>query len=296
MGFVAAGILLSCGGNSEMTKEERERLALEKVAGEYKRGAVLEALMDSLRAKKARYNITRDEYWDGKGGVIANDYFELWYPQGGSTIDHAIYTFGHLVSARKKFLRTCGREPEGPVTIICSSTMETYKQYTGMEWWMYAKVSDDEIHYQPIEVLFARNLGDVAIPRGYYEWAIYKLSGDKAPRWFAQGFASLLTDEEYVLEIQLPEFANYNCKMNLEQIDSAFKKMNDKKDYRIAAYNAYRMVRRLVAAHGRDKACQVIVRMGEGKKAKAAFEEVYGQPYDDLLEYALDFEVIVEKP
>jgi hypothetical protein len=291
LSFALAAILLSCGGDGEMTREERDAAALEKVEGTDRKGKLFEDVLDSLRAKKERYRITRDQYWAGRGGVLANDFFELWYPPGGATVDHGMYAFGLLVGAKKKFHRSVGRDPGDRVTIFCSSSMESFTEQTGIEWWLYSRIDGDEIHYQPIEILFLRNLADVAVPRSYHEWGIIKLSGGRAPHWFTEGMSSLLADEEFFLEAQLEEFQGENLKMTYEQIDSAFDKKNDKKAYRIAAYNAFRMARRLVAAHGREKTAEVMELMGEGESAKAAFEEAYGQPYDDLMEYVLTFTV-----
>lgn len=289
--FALAVILLSCGGNGEMTREERDAAALAKVKGPDRKGKLFEDVLDSLRARKERFRITRDQYWSGQGGVLANDHFELWYPPGGSTVDHGMYAFGLLVGAKKKFHRTFGRDPGDHVTIICSSTMESFTEQTGHEWWLYSRIEGDEIQYQPIEILFMRNLGDVAVPRSYHEWGIIKLSGGRAPHWFTQGMASLLAEEEWFLEEQLEEFQGQNLKMTRGQIDSAFENLTDKRAYRIAAYNAFRMARRLVAGHGREKVAEVMVLMSGGTGAETAFEKVYGQPYGDLMEYVLTFQV-----
>ncbi|MEJ2721502.1 MAG: hypothetical protein P8181_10245, partial [bacterium] len=60
------------------------------------------SVLDTLRAKKKRFNITRDEYWDGHGGVLANDYFEVWYTPGRTTVTHGMYVFEELMPAREK--------------------------------------------------------------------------------------------------------------------------------------------------------------------------------------------------
>lgn len=290
--FALAGILLNCGGDGEKTQERRDITPLEKVSASDKVGGVLDAgLLDSLRARKERYRITRDEYWNGRGGVLANEFFEVWYPPGRATVDHGMYTFGLLVDAKKKLHRLVGRQPSDRLTVICSPTMESYTQFTGFEWWMYSRITGDEIHFQPIDVLYQRHLVVVAVRRGYFEWGIPKLSGDRAPRWFTQGLSSLLSEEEYFLESQLQEFEGEKIKMDVGQIESALEKRNDRKEYRIAAYNAFRMVRRVVAAHGREKVAEVIRLMGEGDDAKTAFEKAYGQRYKDLVEYATDFQV-----
>ena len=79
--------------------------------------------------------------------------------------------------------------------------------------------------------------------------------------------------------------------MSIGDIDSALKKKNDRKVYRFALYNSYRMVRRIAAAHGQEKMAEAVLLMGSGQKPKKAFESAFGLPYDELVAYAMDFKV-----
>ena len=81
------------------------------------------------------------------------------------------------------------------------------------------------------------------------------------------------------------------AKMPLDKIETALRKKDDRKAYRIALYDAWRMARRLVADYGEDKVAEVVVLMGQEKNRDKAFEAVFGQPYQQVASQALDFKV-----
>jgi hypothetical protein len=287
--FLFAGILATCG-----QRDDHDR-ALEKVAADERDhesagGVPNEQVLDTLRAMKERFNITRETYWNNKGGVLANDFFEVWYPPGYLTVTQGMLAFGKLVDAQKKFRRIFGSDPGDRLVVICSATMAGYTEQTGLEWFVYAKVDGDEVHYQPIGVLVQRTLADCAVPRGYFEWGILRLSKHRAPQWLTQGFASLLSDEEKFLEDQLREFSD-DVKMTLEEINLALENKNDRKAYRLALYDAYRMVRRLTAHHDRDKITDVIRLMGNVDSVADAFEKTFDRSYEEVVSDAMDFKV-----
>ncbi len=288
-----SALLTGCGGGEENARRERERLATEKLAEQNKGGALSEEVLDSLRVMKERFRITRDEYWEKQGGVLANDFFELWYPPGAVTVSHGMFAFQQLVNARHRFFRFFGKDPGDHLNVVCEATMISFGDNTGLEWWVYYqfKAGKAEIVFQPIDILYQRNLADVAVPRGYHQWGIGRLSGDRVPRWFSDGLSSMMSDEEWFLDNFLIEFPGEDVKMSFGDIDSALKKKNDRKVYRFALYNSYRMVRRLSAAHGQEKMAEAVLLMGSGQKPKKAFENAFGRPYDELVAYAMDFKV-----
>lgn len=288
---VLACVLVGCGGEGDDSERKRAEIAYDKLDQVREEGRLGEEVLDSLRAMKTRFNITRDEYWGGRGGVLANDFFELWYPAGGVTVTHGMYAFGELVEAKQRFNRLFGQDPGDHLKVVCAATMLSYTEDTGLEWWVYSKIKEDEIHYQPIDVLFQRHLGEVAVRRGYYEWGISKLSGGRAPQWLLQGFSSLLSDEEWFLENNLVEFPNQEVKMEPKDVESGLGKKGDKKTYRFALYNAFRMVRRLSAEYGNDKIIEAIRFMGEGDKPESAFAEAFGRPYSEVLAHIAAFTV-----
>jgi hypothetical protein len=202
-----------------------------------------------------------------------------------------MYAFSQLEAARVHFDSYFGRSVDGRLTIICSMDMTDYTDKTGNQWWVYSRVDGNDIVFQPIDVLYQRKLMDIAGRRGYHEWAIGKLSGGRAPNWFEQGLASLMSDEDEVLKEQILEYAKDGVVFKLGDIESALEDPKDRKAYRLARYAAWRMVRRLTSIHGQEKIVGVVGRMGEGQKYKRAFETTFGQSYDQLIAYALDFKV-----
>lgn len=247
--------------------------------------------LDTLRAMKARFSITREEYWDAKGGVLGNEYLELWYPPGSVTVTFGMHAFSFIDFARKKTRDVFGRVPEDRLTVKCTSSMTAYQDETGREWWHYSRIKDDEITYQPISILYQRELTAIAVPHEYYEWSVGKLSANRAPRWLEEGLASVLADEGKLLANQLTEFSDKPAKMDFKAIESALKDEKDRPETRIAFYNAHRMVEKLITDHGRDKIVQAVFLMGEGDGVEQAFEKVYQRPYKDVIASATAFTV-----
>jgi hypothetical protein len=287
---LAAGVFVACAKEQD-SQQRRERLAMANRGISDERRAPPGDVLDSLRVMKARFGITREEYWDGQGGVLANDFFELWYPPGGTTVTHGMYAFKSLFEARKKFRDIFGVDPDDHLKVICAANMLSYREKTGYDWWVYSKVDDDQIYFQPVDILYQRTLADMAVARGYYEWGILRLSRHKAPEWLTQGLASLLSDEGTILEQMMREFPEDDVKMTLKRINSGLDKESDRETYRVAVYNAFRMVRRLAARYGRDKVAETILLMGRGEDRKTAFEKAFGEPYDDVVDYAMEFKV-----
>lgn len=285
-----AGLLAGCGKSEE--ELDRQRLAAEEIRHRETTGPELSSeVMDSLRTMSLRYNVTREEYWEGTGGVLANEFVEVWYPPGKATVTHGMSALAQLMEARNKTLRYFGRAPDRSLKTICAMSMESFNQKTGREWWCYYSIKKDEIYYQPIEVIFQRKLLEIAVARGYYEWSVGRLSGDKAPLWLRHGLASLLSDEDVILETNLKEFPGEKINMSLDEIEGALGRIDNKKYYRIAMYNAFRMVRKLAAGSGRDQMLEAVKLMGEGSGRSDAFESAYGKTYEQLTADALSFKV-----
>jgi hypothetical protein len=167
--------------------------------------------------------------------------------------------------------------------------MEAYKEFTGYDWWHYSYIESDRIIYQPIRVLAARSLLDMAIPREFYEWAIERIGGPDTPAWVVSGLASRLAEEEAILTDNLGEFPDEPVKRPDEEVEAALAARDNKMLTRLAFYNAYRMVQRLEDQYGSEKVAAMVIALGEGSDRDAAAQSAFGISYAELLTFARDW-------
>ncbi len=253
------------------------------------------AVLDSLRVKKNRFGITRDEYWDERGGVLANQYFEVWYPRGESTITHAMYVFEELMPARVKFEEYFGFVPQELLKIKIATEIDVYKRLTGREWWYYSDMKGDSLTFVPVYTLYKRGISHVAIPHEYYQWAIRKVTQFGAPRWLEEGMASRLSNEGDLLLTQMYEFAREDHSMTPERIEEVLQSEDNKRDARIAYYRSYRMVETLIGKYGEDNFKRAITLIGMGRTLDQAFTEACHADYNTVLAAAADYTVDLSK-
>ncbi|MGD8414912.1 MAG: hypothetical protein PVF33_11815 [Candidatus Latescibacterota bacterium] len=293
--LVTLAVWIGCNeGHEHKDSKDRidfERRTIEDLETRNKPGRLTAAALDSLRAMKERFSITRDEYFEGDGGVLENDFFELWYPPGTLTISHGMFAFSQMVEARNKFKKYFGEDPGDHFLVVCVRTMPQFHDKTGLDWWHYSKLYGDGIVFQPIDILFQRQLAEVAVQRGYYEWGIRKISEGRCPYWLSEGLASLMSNEGWVLVGQIKEFEGQDLEFSVRETDKALKNKNDRMAYRTATYIAWTMVERLTARYGQEKIAEAIRMMGAEKNVDKVFETVFGQSYDEVTANARDFKV-----
>lgn len=251
--------------------------------------------LDSLRVKKKRFDITRDEYWEGQGGVLANKYFEIWYPEGGTTVTHAMYVFEELMPARKKLEQYFGQAPEELFVIRNTVEMDAYKRDTGRDWWYYSDIKGDTATFVPVYTLYKRGISPIAVPHEYYQWAIRKTTRHGAPRWLEEGLASRLANEGPLLLDQLYEFEGENLSMTPERIDEVLQGEEDRRDSRLAYYHSYRMVERLAEKYGEDKVKSAVTLIGVGNTVDQAFTTAFGADQATVVKEALNYPVELPK-
>jgi hypothetical protein len=300
---VAAAVFAGCGGE----KKQPETAQTEQPGGSKPGGTEFEyppvnpfykvqgATLDSLRVKKKRFDITRDEYWQNEGGVLANKYFEVWYPEGATTVTHAMYIFEELMPARKKVEAYFGQAPEDLLVIKNSIEIDVYKRVTGREWWYYSEIRGDTAIFVPVYTLYKRGISPVAVPHEYYQWAVRKIARHGAPRWLEEGIASRLSNEGPLLLDQLYEFAGENFAMTPERIDEVLQGEEDRRDARIAYYHSYRMVERLAEKYGDDKVKSAVTLIGMGNTVDQAFTTAFGAGQAAVVKEALDYTVELPK-
>ena len=252
-------------------------------------------VLDSLRVKKKRFDITRDEYWEDEGGVLANQYFEVWYPPGRTTVTHAMYVFEELMPARKKLGEFFGEAPLELLVIWCSKDLDEYKRLVNREWWYYSEIKGDSMTFSPVYILSKRGISPIAIPHEYYQWAIRKITQNGAPRWLEEGVASYLSGEEKLLLDQMYEFRQGDVSMSPARIEEVLQGEEDRRDSRIAYYRCYRMVEQLIDKFGEEKVKQAVLLIGRGNTLEQACTKTFNKDYAALLQEASDYSVDLTK-
>ncbi len=297
---VAAG----CGGEKKQAEApqtsggqiqaEGSGTAVDSGAGEYgprRLPTIRGATLDSLRVMKKRFHITLDKYWEDQGGVLGNEYVEVWYPAGRVTVTHGMYVFEELMPARRKFEEFFGQAPRELLVIRCSTDLDAYRRDTGREWWYYSEIKGDSMTLAPVYILSKRGISSVALPHEYYQWAIRKITRGGAPRWLEEGLASYLVGEEELLLNQMYEFKDTDVTMTPEKIETVLQGEEDRRESRIAYYRSYRMVKQLIDTYGRDRSKQAVMLVGMGKTLDQAFREAVDKDYNAVLHDATQYTV-----
>lgn len=269
--------------------EKEETPSVEKTAKRYTVPAALDrelndAELDSLHQMKLTQKVTRDEYWDGYGGVLANDAFEVWYPDGKVNSLQGMAMLKFATQARARTQKVFGTVPAERAVIICAGDIDVYMAATGREWWHYSKIVGDTISIQPPINLHTRGLLTVVGPREYYEWAIGKLSKGHAPRWVQEGFASVLAGEAAVLEDLRQDFGTQPVVISMRDVESILKRESERQDTRRAYYNAYRTAEGIVKAHGEEAMGRFVVALGENDDLDEASRAAFSADFDAVVE------------
>jgi len=244
---------------------------------------------DTLQTLKKEYRITRDEYWRNQGGVLGNEFFEVWYPAGRVTVTHGMHAFGLFMEAQEKFQNFFGDSPPDRLIIFTTAHIEDFRELTKRDFWFYSEVVGDSITMQPVWILSKRGLDGVAIPHEYYQWAVGKLTGYTAPRWLEEGVASYLAEEGELLESQILEFPDRAERIEVERLQEILNSEEDKADSRQAYYHSFMMVQTLVNRYGEEKLRDVVVNLTKGEGLTESFENAYGMDYEKIMSVAMSY-------
>lgn len=292
-GIVAcAGFAVALWG-CEKGGEQQAETAKAKEAPRYTVPAALDrdlnpSELDSLRMMKDSQKITRDEYWDDYGGVLANDAVEVWYPDGKVNILQGAAMLKHAVAARKRIDSMFGRTPDRRAVIICSGNVEVYTWVTGRDWWTYSTIKGDTISVQAPIDLHTRGLLPIVGPREYFEWAIIQLSGGNAPRWLQEGLASYLAGEALILEDMRQDFAALGpIAIPPAETERVLAVETERRESRRAFYNAYRMTEEIAKKHGEPALAAWVNAMATSGDLDAAALAAFGVGYEALLAEAM---------
>ncbi len=286
LAVVAVGVTLAAWGCNRSTDQEQ---AKQTGMPEYHVPSALNRQLnpveiDSMQAMKAAYGVTRDEYWDGYGGVLANDAVEVWYPDGMVNVIQAAAMLKNAVLAQRKTREVFGHVPSDRVVIVCAANLERFRYATGHDWWQYSWIKGDTINIQAPVDLHARGILNVVGPREYFEWAIVKLSDGKAPRWVQEGLASFLSGEANILENQRQDFASLGpVPLKPDETEKALETESERRETRRASYNAYRMIEELVTGRGIAQVAAFVNAIPAAANLDEASRKAFGIGYDDLL-------------
>lgn len=277
-----AAALSSCG--EKQTNEKEHAAAKRYTVPKALDRELNDAELDSLKQMKVTHAVTRDEYWDGYGGVLASDEFEVWYPDGKVNALQGMAVLKLVAEARSRAQKVFGAVPSERVVIICAGDIDSYVASTGREWWQYSRIVGDTISMQPPINLHTRGLLVVVGQREYDEWAIIKLSKGRAPRWVQEGFASYLAGEAPVLEDLRQDMGTGDLAMSTQAMESVLEREENRQETRRAYYNAYRLVEEIVRAHGAEAMGRFVVVLGENDDVDAASRAAFGATFDDVIE------------
>jgi hypothetical protein len=257
--------------------------------------AMTQATRDTLVVRRDRHHITRDESWPTKGGVLANDYFEVWYARGKLMVTHAMHVFDLLMPARRTVERTFGNAPDQPLVIYVWAYMEDYTQLTGREWWHYSQLRGDTLTYQPVAILTQRGLNKIVVPRQYFMWSIRQLSNDGAPRWLEEGVAGIMSEELWVHQSNIQQFPDAASHVtSIEELETVLVDESDQKLCRIAYYRSYLMAENLIRKYGKAGVRDLVLALGEGRSMDDACHKALGVSYEGMLEVAMAYTLNVQ--
>jgi hypothetical protein len=298
--------LIGCGGKSEKDTPATRTIAAHQVPRLFTGtrpdyipdpsayGGLSQSMFDTLRVLKKKHNITRDQFWKHRGGVLANDYLEVWYPPGRTAVDHAMYVFKVVMPAREHWATVFGEPPADAPVFLIPESMEAYSELTGREWWHYSDMKGDTIMMQPIYILVKRGLDRYALPHEYYQWAIGHMTQYTAPRWIEEGLASYFCGEQDILRNQMYEFESRNEDMSPERIEAILAEEKEKSESRIAYYRSYRMIKNLMDEYGAENVTEAVQLLGRGYSLDEAFKERMRVSYDEALQVATDYRLNIQ--
>lgn len=274
----------SCGKKDDHDHKQDPAFDIE-TPPEFDRG-LNQTEIDSLRAMKITHRVTRDEYWDMKGGVIANDRVEVWYSNRKIYVLQAIAVLKQMDMVGDQIQKAFGRLPAEKLVVVCAPDLETFRSATGLDWWHYASIKSDTLSMQTPMTLFMRGLLQVAARREYSRWAIGHFTHEKAPEWVLWGMASYLGNERDVFVGQRKEYGKVELRMDPKDIETQLENESDRLETRRALYNAYLMVNQLVEANGMPSVAAFILAIGEEPNVDAAARRAFSKSYEEVLAQA----------
>jgi hypothetical protein len=248
--------------------------------------ALNQSEIDTMRAMKITHHVTRDEYWDLKGGVIANDRVEVWYANRKIYVLQAMAVLKQMDMMADEIQKAFGRIPEEKLVVVCAPDLKTFRTVTGLDWWHYGRIKSDTLSIQTPMTLFMRGLLHAAARREYCRWALGHFTGGRAPQWVLWGGSSYLAREREVLREMSREYMTKELRMSVEDINRNLAEESDRIETRRAMYNAYLMMNQLVETNGLPSVAAFILALGEEADPDAAAQRAFSKSYADVMAQA----------
>ena len=244
------------------------------------------AEIDSMRSMKLTHRVTRDEYWDKKGGVVENDRFQVWYSSRKIFVLQAMAVLKQMDFMANEVQKKFGKIPGEKLVVLTAPNLEVFQKATGKDWWNYSSIKGDTLSMQTPMTLYMRGLLQVAARREYCRWAFGHFTQGKAPQWVVWGMATYLAGEREVFLGQRKEYASKPLRMNVNDINQTLEKENDRIPTRRAMYNSYLMVNQLVQTNGIQSVAAFLLALPEEKDADAAAQRIFKKSYKEVVAQA----------
>ena len=81
----------------------------------------------------------------------------------------------------------------------------------------------------------------------------------------------------------------------MTEVESVLEMEDDRETARRAYYYSWRMVMELIEHYGENKVADAVIALGEGYGVQEGFEHAFGDPYDQVMEVAMGYELNIRK-
>lgn len=194
-----------------------------------------------------------------------------------------------------------GFVPEVPLSVYSPADVESYKREAGLDIWVTHLVTGPSILMQPIDVLFRRTLAGHAAYAAVTQSLLDLHTHGRIPMWLREGISSYLAQEGFEHLSFMGEFraAGHPVLMTPAQVETHVYPLLDRRNGRIARYNAFLMVWTLSESYGWERVRALLAAVSEGADFAAAVQSVYGmelEPWLALLDPTVNGEPTTSVP